>query len=104
MDRLELPIKWHAYEIACFKQSDSELRSALGEPHYIETDSTRTFGGEESLWAYNLEGVPFAIVCRIPYSDTVVYAKDPQPKGVLAKVASLFPNSNMDIYSEPFQI
>jgi hypothetical protein len=104
MERLELPINWHAFEISCFKLSDGQLRSVLGEPHYIETDSTRTFGGNESLWAYELEGVPFAVVCRIPYSDTVIYAREAKPSGVIKKVCSLFPEAAVEIYDEPFQI
>jgi len=104
MEILKLPLTFHAYQIASLYASDTQLRKVLKEPHYIETDSTRTFGGNESLWAYEISSEKFALVCRIPYDETVIYTEMPDTKYVLPKIEELFPNLTLDIYEKVFQI
>ena len=51
------------------------LRSHLGNPLHVETDSTRTFGGDEDWWLYvNDEREKLAICLRVPYGDAVMYS------------------------------
>jgi hypothetical protein len=51
----------------------SALREHLGHPHYIETDSARTFGGEEDWWSFKTAQGEVAAVClRVPYQDAVL--------------------------------
>jgi hypothetical protein len=63
--------------------SRSDLRSQLGEPVHIETDTHRTYGGEEDWWLYaSPTGSSIAICLRVPYQDVVVYVSDPAPASI----------------------
>jgi hypothetical protein len=75
MTPLPLPLRPPFYEMGMLRASRSELRSVLGTPHHVETDCTRTSGGEEDTWAFLLpSGQRVAIVLRVPYQAALVYA------------------------------
>jgi len=66
-------------ELASLSITREELRGLLGEPHFTETDSTRTFGGEEDAWAFTLDsGQRVLVVLRAPYRLAVIHADPPQ--------------------------
>jgi hypothetical protein len=49
------------------------LHDKLGQPHLVETDNTRTFGGEEDWWAFRTADDQIIAVClRVPYKDAVI--------------------------------
>jgi hypothetical protein len=50
----KLPTKMEPWLVGAFAGTREELREAFGPPHYIETDGTRTCGGEEDNWAWRL--------------------------------------------------
>jgi hypothetical protein len=56
------------WELCNFKITRPELRTMLGEPHVVETDGTRTYGGEEDGWGYVLARAIVSLssfVCRM---------------------------------------
>jgi len=74
--------------LAAFKFDRKQLGEKLGKPHYIETDSTRTFGGDEEHWYFNLEsGQRVIIVYRVPYDITALYANPPDLKPIVDALA-----------------
>jgi hypothetical protein len=57
----------------------------LGEPHFIETDSTRTYGGDEDSWAFVLpSGQRCVVLLRVPYDHAIIYADPPALEPVLS--------------------
>jgi len=59
------------------------LREHLGEPLYVETDSSSTFGGDEDWWAYRTRDGDVVSVCfRVPYEDAILYVSDPSERSV----------------------
>ena len=72
--------------------SRSALRSHLGEPVYVETDSTCTFGGEEDWWAYRTRADKVVAVClRAPYEHAVLYVSEPSDFSVQESTLLLTP-------------
>jgi len=83
MRPLELPLKPPFYEMGGLRVTRAELRAALGLPHHVEQDSTRTAGGEEETWAFALRTGPrVAVVLKVPYNTAVIYSDSPD-KGPL---------------------
>jgi hypothetical protein len=79
MTTLPLPAKLPMWELCNFKITRPELRAMLGEPHFVETDSTRTYGGDEDAWAYTLpSGQRVVVVLRVPYHIAVFSADPPE--------------------------
>ena len=70
--------------VAAFKMSNSEARKLIGEPHFIETDSTRTFGGNEDIWSFELESGQHIGVCsQVPYGIVHLLSDRPEVKEIL---------------------
>jgi hypothetical protein len=63
-----------AWEVAStFHVTSAQLRERLGEPLYVETDSTRTFGGDEAWWVFrHRDGTFVGVSLRVPYEHMVV--------------------------------
>ncbi|SDQ84952.1 hypothetical protein SAMN05428982_2190 [Pseudoxanthomonas sp. CF385] len=80
----------------------SDLRSQLGEPAYVETDTHRTYGGDEDWWFYATStGASIAICLRVPYRDVAVYVSDPAPATIDEALAVLRPHE-VERYEQPF--
>lgn len=81
--------------------SRDALRAHLGDPMYVETDSHRTFGGEEDWWEYRSAGGDSIAVClRVPYEDAVLCVSD--PTGVAARdAASLLGPWTVEVFDAP---
>jgi hypothetical protein len=63
-----MPLALPLWELASIEASRGEMHALLGEPHFIETDSTRTAGGEEDVWAYALpSGQRALVILGVPY-------------------------------------
>ena len=103
MKKLSLPLNFEPYEIAKFDISETEIRKVLDEPHYIETRHMKVADGIETRWAYEIDGEPFALVCKVSYEYAVIHAKCPPSLEVLEKVRALFPNSEINLHAEPIK-
>lgn len=54
MSPLQLPVEVPIWGLVSLRITRQELCNILGDPHFVETDPTRTCGGEEDAWAYRL--------------------------------------------------
>ena len=82
--KVAFPVIFRPYIVAGWKATRAEMREAFGEPHYVETDSTKTFGGDEDYWAWDLEsGERIAVVLRVPYCQVLAYCDPPNGKRVV---------------------
>ena len=69
------PVFW---TVAGFKMANDEVRKRLGHPHFTETDSTRTYGGDEDIWGFALESGQHVCVCfQIPYGNVLIHSDKP---------------------------
>lgn len=75
---LPFPVRMQPYLVGQFKGSRSNLRDLLGAPHYVETDSMRTSGGDEDNWGWEFSsGLRILLVLCVPYQDVLVYCDPP---------------------------
>jgi hypothetical protein len=74
MTPTEFPITQELWQVACARGVKREqLRRVLGSPHFIETNSRATYGGEEDWWGYEVASGELAVLClRVPYQDAVL--------------------------------
>src|SRR4051794_18343027 len=89
MKQLDLPPKRPLWGVAEFKATRDSLRAALGMPHHVETDSSRTMGGEEDHWYFQSEsGQRIGVMLRVPYMFAVLAC---DPADAAAAIKSLGP-------------
>ena len=64
--------------------ANDEVRKMLGEPHFTETDSTRTYGNNEDIWGFTLESGQHLVVCsQVPYGIVLLHGDKPELKEIL---------------------
>lgn len=74
MKKVELHQRVYFFEHGKVDINRDCAREILGEPHYVEMDSTRTAGGEEDHWIYQYEdGVYVFFNLRVPYKHLSLY-------------------------------
>ncbi|AEI69191.1 DUF7710 domain-containing protein [Corallococcus macrosporus] len=62
----------------------------LGQPAYVDDDSSRTAGGREVFWAFEREdGLRFEVVWKEPYGVAAVHADPPDAEQVITALRSL---------------
>ena len=82
---LELPVKVPIWAVASFKISRNGLRQDLGPPHFVETDSTRTSGGGQDVWAYLLPtGQRLLIILEVSTNCAEFFIDPPELFPILA--------------------
>ncbi|NKF22707.1 hypothetical protein [Solimonas marina] len=102
MKPLTLPLQLPLWELAQFSSSREHMRQLLGAPHYTETDSTRTFGGEEEAWGLSLpSGQRVLITFQVPYGTAVICADPPSVKPVLAALGLSTSALGVTVLSQP---
>src|SRR5262245_51876464 len=85
--RFPFPVHLKPWIVAGFEATREELRVLPGEPHYVETDSTRTFGGDEDNWAWELPtGQRVLIVRQVPYQSVLLYSDPPDATAVIEAI------------------
>lgn len=85
--RLPFPVVIKPFYVATIQASRETLRASLGFAHYVETDSTRTCGGDEDNWAWELtSGHRVMVVLAVPYGKAYLIC---DPPDVSVAVASL---------------
>ncbi len=96
---LELPL----WELASFDASREQMRNLLGLPHFTETDSTRTAGGEEDGWAYILpSGQRVLIILAVPHRKVRLIADPPKLDALLAMLGLEPDDPRLNRYAQPF--
>src|SRR5262245_58765618 len=82
--RLPLSVRMKPYIVGGFQATREELRTVLGLPHYVETDSTRTSGGDEDWWGWELpSGARLVVVLQVPYEAALLHCDPPEPDAVV---------------------
>ena len=99
---LPFPVRLKPFIVGGFRATRSEMRSALGEPHFVETDSTRTFGGDEDMWAWELpSGQRFLLVLQVPYGLLQILCDPPEPQAVIAALGVEPEKQQLEILAVP---
>lgn len=89
MKPIPMPVSFPFWQVGGLKITREELRAILGEPHFVQTDSFRTFGGDEDCWAFELtNGDRIGFVLRVPYKIVVLYGDTPFT-GVFEKILNI---------------
>jgi hypothetical protein len=94
--------------VAGFKMTNADLRKILGDPHYTETDGTRTAGGNEDHWAFTLDsGQRIGIESRIPYEAVLLYSNKPDLEEILKSLNLpldlIIDSTRFEIYNPPLK-
>ena len=99
---LPFPVHLKPYMVAGIRTTRAELRAALGEPHFVETDSTRTFGGDEDNWAWELHsGHRLLLVLQVPYGHAIIYCDPPEAEPVVASLGIDAAKQQLEILPAP---
>ena len=103
MKVLPLPVKLPIWQLASFKIDRTSLRARIGEPHYVEVDGSRTFGGEEDCWAYiSSSGQRVMLTLRVPYKEAVIFADPPDAKGAIAALSAAIGDCAVSVLDRPY--
>jgi hypothetical protein len=99
---LPFPVHLKPYSVGGFSTSREELRTALGLPHFVETDARRTFGGDEDMWAWELpSGLRFLIVLQVPYGKAILHCDPPDPGPVVEGLGIDAQHQQLEILAAP---
>src|ERR1700677_1724305 len=101
-NRLPFPVHLKPYMVAGMRTTREVLRAGLGAPHFIETDSTRTFGGDEDMWAWELpSGLRFLLVLQVPYGIAILHCDPPDAAPVVAALGLDADKEQLEVLPTP---
>lgn len=85
--RLPLPVELPIWGLASWNASRQQLREFLGIPHFVETDPSKTTGGEQDAWAYQLTtGQRILIIWDETSGWAELFADPPELSSVLQEL------------------
>ena len=88
LTRLPMPVALPMWAVAGLRATRSELCDLLGEPNYVETDPSRTCGGEQHGWAYALpSGQRVLVLLDVTVGRAELFADPPVARTVLRALA-----------------
>lgn len=100
--RLDFPVHLKPWYVAGFRATRDEMRQSFGNPHYVESDATRTFGGEEDSWAWELpNGQRVLLVLRVQYAQAYVLCDPPNTQPAVTALG-VGDQDNIEIFETPF--
>jgi hypothetical protein len=100
-----MPLSLPLWELALLEASRPQMHALLGEPHLVETDSTRTAGGEEDAWAYLLpSGQRVLIILGVPYRHVRLIADPPELGPVLTTLGITLDDPRLRRHAEPYPL
>src|SRR5262245_20532157 len=103
MQPLAFPVKLPMWQLASFKIDRPALRTRIGPPHIVETDGSRTHGGEEDCWAFvTPSGQRVVLTLRVPYQEAVIFADPPDVRAALEAFAGAIADSSVSILDRPY--
>jgi hypothetical protein len=103
--RLPFPVHMKPWAVARLRATHEQLRAVFGEPHFIEDDPTRTAGGDEDNWAWELpDKQRLLIVLAVPYHDVILYCDPPVSNGVIAALSLSSQDDALEIFPEPILV
>lgn len=90
MRTLAHPPTFAAREPVVSFAADRSVLAPLGEPSFVEEDTSRTFGGVESFWSFEASsGLRFQVALHESVSKAFVIADPPDGERVVAALKSL---------------
>lgn len=105
MTPLPMPLSPPLWGLASLAVTRPQLHAMLGSPHFVETDSLRTAGGDEDAWAYILDaGQRVLIVLEVPYHTARLIADPPEIGPVLRALGIAPDDPRLSHYPEPFRL
>lgn len=105
MTPLGMPLSLPLWELASLESSRPQMHALLGEPHFVETDSTRTAGGEEDAWAYLLpSGQRVLIILQVPYRRVRLIADPPELGPMLMALGVKLDDPRLRCHGEPYPL
>ncbi len=101
---LHMPVELPIWALVGLNITRPELHALLGEPHFVETDPTRTCGGLEEVWAYQLNsGQRFLIVFDVTKGWAELLGDPPSP-GPLIQTLGLSPDDQRLRYHDAVEM
>jgi hypothetical protein len=74
----------------------------LGPPHHVETDESRTSGGEEDTWRFELPtGEFFFVELQVPYRSASIVSNRATATDPIAVACATLPGE-LEIYAEGY--
>ena len=102
--RLPLPVELPIWGLASWNASRQQLRELLGPPHFVETDPSRTTGGEQDAWAYQFaSGQRLLIIWDETSGWAELFADPPELSPVLQELGISDDDRRLK-HHEPFEI
>lgn len=105
MTPLSPPIQSKLWQVACAHNVERvALHKIMGAPHYTESNSFATYGGEEDWWGYQLHNGQLAVLClRVPYRDAIICSDQQQiTNEVLRAFSSAIALGNFEVYQHAY--
>lgn len=99
-----MPVELPIWGVISLKITRPELHAILGDPHFVETDPTRTCGGEEDAWAYKLASGQRLLIILNVLSGWAELFGDPPDTSPLLKVLGIQSDDQRLRYHEPFEM
>ena len=91
-----MPLAFDAYLLGSFQSVRQVVHDALGVPHFTETDCSRTPGGDEDGWAWELPTGQITLITLDMMGNGIIYSNLPE----LTPVISAF---GLDTLEELYQ-
>jgi hypothetical protein len=99
---LQMPVAPPLWGLASLKVTRADLRKLLGDPHYVETDSRRTCGGEQDAWAFLLSSGQRVLI--IHERDWAEFCGDPPIlEPILAELGISRSDSRLTSHAQPWE-
>jgi hypothetical protein len=100
-----MPVALPIWAVAHLKATRPELRGLLGEPHYVETDPTRTCGGEQDGWAFSLpSGQRVLVLLDVTTGRAALFADPPNAGPALRALGLSREDPRLTVRAEPWEM
>jgi hypothetical protein len=102
---LRMPVALPMWGLATLTVTRLELRGLLGEPHFVETDTRRTCGGERDGWASTLpSGQRVLIILDVTVSVAELFADPPDLDPVLQVIGISANDPRLTRHARPWEL
>lgn len=99
---LPFPVRLRPYMVAGFSATREELHAILGKAHFTETDSTRTCGGDEDSWAWQLPSAErLLLVLQVPTHKAILQCDPPDPEPAIAALGIDRDQQRLEVFPTP---
>ena len=101
-DPIPFPAKLDPWMVAHTRITRDEASAVLHEPHFVETETTRTAGGEEHNWGFEFPcGMRVLIELHVPYKYAAIYSDPPDAATALVYLKELVEGHETTVLDPP---